>query len=75
MHYNIFFSRDNLHDHTCATTAVPASNVAAIIGGVVAVAVVVAVTVVVILITVLVANHHRAKLSIQRDTSRSAQNT
>ena len=48
----------------------PESNVATIIGGVVAVAVVVAVTIIVIVIAVLVANHHRAKLSIHQDVSR-----
>ena len=41
-----------------------------ITAGVVAVAVVVAVTVIVIVIAVLVANHHRAKMSIHQDVSR-----
>ena len=46
-------------------TTAPSDNTAAIIGGVVAV--VVATTIIVIVIAVLVANYHRAKLSIHRD--------
>ena len=57
--------QEHSHDNVPAET-----SAGSIIGGVVAVAVVVAVTIIVIVIAVLVANHHRAKLSIHQDVSR-----
>ena len=43
-----------------------------IIGGVVAVVLVLAVTVIVLVIAILLANHHRAKMFIHQDVSRSS---
>ena len=67
--YNFFCA--NPHDNVYIPVELSGGTLAgSIIAGVVAVAIVVAVTVIVIVIAVLVANHHRAKLSIHQDVSR-----